>query len=122
MVKRLRPVLVAIGALLCIFAVTRAVGFEVFTPPETEMLTALAGCQKQEAHDVTDAVLTAAQVACIETGDGAQITDVDQLASVCRILRVPLLRDLLHALIGQRDVARKAGFRWPEAVRDASAE
>jgi hypothetical protein len=71
------------------------------------------GCTKQEARDVTDAALSVAQLVCVETSD---LVDEEALSTACKIANTPLLRSILHALVGQRVAARRAGYAWPQAV------
>ena len=75
----------------------------------------------RDAADVTKKVLTVADIVCLETGDGSQITEAKEAAAACRIINAaPEVIQIIERLIGQREAGRKAGFNW-EAHVDADA-
>lgn len=87
-----RTVFVAGGLMICAFFV--------------------ASCGILTPKNVTDLVLKAADIACLEEGKGANIVDPDAAAVACGIAQDPVLRDIIRRLVAQREAAKRNGFVW----------
>lgn len=102
----------ALGTFLCalVLGVGRPgpVTLEAIQP--ASVVVGCASWTRQDTKTVVDGALTATDLACI---NGSPLTEADAVAAACGILKTPALRELLRALIGQREAARRAGYVWP---------
>lgn len=86
-------------------------------------LVSVLSCGIFTPKTVLDLVLRAADIACLETGKGSAFGDSEAAADACGIARDPVLRDIVHNLVGQREAAKRAGFMWPaDAGADAARD
>lgn len=87
----------------------------------------MAACGFLTPKTVTDLVLKAADIACLETGKGAAFDVPEEAAKACEIATDPIIQDIIKNLVGQRVAAKRAGFVWTaggghiETARDGGA-
>lgn len=77
-----------------------------------------AGCTAAEAKTAKDVALTIADFACIAASD---LTDVPALIKACNLIESPALKAFLDTAVGEREAAKRSGFRWPGPAKSLDA-